>query len=490
MNIRQAMRDTNLFGQLFAGESWLAWRALLAGFYGLPLDAGEVEHWKTLTEREKAPTSAADELWLVVGRRGGKSQIAALLAVFEAAFHDYRDRLAPGEVATVMVLAADRKQARAVFRYVGGLLHSNAMLERLIVREDREAIELSNRTMIEVHTASFRAVRGYTVACCIADEIAYWRSDESANPDYEILNAIRPAMATLGGRLVALSSPYARRGELWDAYRQHYGEDGSILVAKAPSQVMNPTLPTRVIERAYERDAAVASAEYGAEFRRDLEAFVSREALEQCTAPGLLELPPVSMLPEGRAPAYVAFVDPSGGSRDSMTLAVAHEENGIAVLDCVREWRPPFNPDDVTREAAAVVKAYGLASVTGDAYGGEWPRERFSAHGIGYRVGSKPRSQLYLELLPRLNAGTCQLLDQSRLLAQLAALERRTSRAGRDTIDHPPRAHDDVANSAAGALVGLGVIAPLGDVVLVQSMVSREYEDAVGQPFYATFDDY
>jgi len=204
VTIRDAMTDPALFGDQFSGESWNAWRALLAGFFGLLLNDDERQHFLSLTGRQSVPQSAFEELWLVVGRRGGKSQCAALLAVYEAAFNDYTDRLAPGEVATVMVLAADRKQARTVVRYISGLLHSNPMLERMIVREDKEAIELSNRTVIEVHTASFRAVRGYTVACCIADEVAFWRSEDSANPDYEILNAIRPAMATLEGKLIAL----------------------------------------------------------------------------------------------------------------------------------------------------------------------------------------------------------------------------------------------------------------------------------------------
>jgi hypothetical protein len=59
---------------------------------------------------------------------------------------------------------------------------------------------------------------------------------------------------------------------------------------------------------------------------------------------------------------------------------------------------------------------------------------------------------LYAELLPLMNSGRVELLDQPRLLAQLASLERRTARSGRDTIDHPPGAHDDVANAAAGAI--------------------------------------
>ena len=311
VTIRDVMTDPALFGGQFGGESWKAWRALLAGFFGLLLNDDERELFLSLTGRQSVPQSASEELWLVVGRRGGKSMCAALLAVYEGAFHEYADRLAPGEIATIMVLAADRKQARSVFRYISGLLHSNPMLERMIVREDKEAIELSNRTAIEVHTASFRAVRGYTVACCIADEVAFWRSEDSANPDYEILNALRPAMATLEGKLIALSSPYSKRGELWNAHRRYYrSHDPHVLVAQAPSKTMNPSLPQRVIDQAYERDPESAKAEYGAQFRSDLEAFIAREVVESVTRQYPLELPYNSRN------RYIAFVDPAGGGQD------------------------------------------------------------------------------------------------------------------------------------------------------------------------------
>jgi hypothetical protein len=84
--------------------------------------------------------------------------------------------------------------------------------------------------VIEVTTASFRSVRGYTVIACIADEVAFWRSEESSNPDLEILHAVRPSMATTKGLLLCISSPYARRGALWSAYKDHYGQDGDVLV--------------------------------------------------------------------------------------------------------------------------------------------------------------------------------------------------------------------------------------------------------------------
>jgi hypothetical protein len=117
---------------------------------------------------------------VIVGRRGGKSRILALVAVYLACFRGYNQFLAPGEVATIGILTVDKGQARAIFRFVLGLLKAVPMLERLIVRRDVETIELSNRVVIEIGVASFRSTRGYTYAAILCDELAFWRSDETS----------------------------------------------------------------------------------------------------------------------------------------------------------------------------------------------------------------------------------------------------------------------------------------------------------------------
>jgi hypothetical protein len=378
----------------------------------------------------------------------------ALIACYLAVFRDWRQYLSPGEVGTIKVIACDRRQARVIHRYCRALLQKVPAIAQLVARDGDDEIELSNGISIEIQTASFRSVRGFTVIAALLDEIAFWRNEDSANPDQEILDAIRPAMATVpGAMLLCASSPYARRGVLWDAYRRHYAKDDApALVWKAPTRTMNPTVPERIIDEATERDPASAAAEYGAEFRVDIEQFVSREVIEAATELGRYELPP----DEGVV-RYFAFVDPSGGSADSMTLAIAHEhptERGRAVLDAVREVRPPFSPESVVEEFAALVLSYGIQEVMGDRYGGEWPRERFRDRGIEYVPAEKAKSDIYRELLPLLNSGQVELLDHARLHTQLTSLERRTGRGtGRDVIDHPPGAHDDVANAVAGALV-------------------------------------
>jgi hypothetical protein len=73
--------------------------------------------------------------------------------------------------------------------------------------------------------------------------------------------------------------------------------------------------------------------------------------------------------------------------------------------------------------------------------------------GINYRHSDRDRSAIYNDVLPLFNSGRVRLLDNRRLITQLASLERKTSSAGRDVVDHPRGARDDSANSAAGALV-------------------------------------
>jgi len=98
--------------------------------------------------------------------------------------------------------------------------------------------------------------------------------------------------------------------------------------------------------------------------------------------------------------------------------------------------------------------------VTGDRYAGEWPRERFREHGITYEVSERTKSDIYRDVLPVFNSGNVELLDLPRIAVQLCGLERRTARGGRDTIDHSPGSHDDVANAVAGALLLANVPPP------------------------------
>lgn len=449
--MRDALADPDLFGEILPGASWALWRVLLIASQGEPLTDAERPIFADLTGRESEPDAPVDEFWGIFGRRAGKTRAFAILAVYYACLIDYADVRAPGERLKVVLLAATTKQATKAFTYIRGIVEGVALFANMMDGEPTaDTIRLTNGVDIEIRPANFRTIRGETLVCLLGDEVAYWHTAESAaNPDSEILGAARPALATTGGPLFAFSSPYSRRGELWNVYKREYGPTGdpTILVAKGASRTMNATLSEKVVERAYRADPAAAAAEYGGEFRNDIEAFITLEAVQAVIPVGVRERPPVDGI------RYRAFVDVSGGGSDSHVLAIAHHDGEIAVLDAVRELQG--SPDAVTVEFAGLLKTFGVTTVVGDNYGAAWVRDRFAAHGVTYQPSEKNKSDIYREFLPVLNSEQCRLLDVPKLEAQLVALERRTTRGtGRDIIDHQQmkNAHDDVANAVAGAI--------------------------------------
>jgi hypothetical protein len=447
--LRRALSDPNLLGNALQGDSWKPWRTLLIASMGEELIEDEREPFKMMTARDHEPGQRVNELVAVVGRRGGKSKSMATLATYLAGLCDHSDALVPGEKGILLCVALDQRVAKIVLDYCQAAFERSPILKQLIANRTQDALELTNGVSIEVRPVSFRKLRGPTYVAVIADELAFWYVDAVyANPDIEVLNAVEPGLATTGGPLILASSPHARRGVLWDMFKRHYGADGDplTLVAHGASRVFNPSLPQHVIDRALEKDRARASAEYLAEFRVDIEGFVSLEVVEACVG-GYHEMGPVS------GTFYRAFVDPSGGSEDSMTMAIAHKtrtpEEQI-VIDAVRKAHPPFSPEAVVDDFAALCKFYRITRVTGDHYGGEFVKEPFRKHGIRYEVAKQPKSDLYRDLLPLLNSGRITLPRHDRLVLQIVGLERRVTRAGKDSIDHGPHGHDDLANCVAG----------------------------------------
>jgi hypothetical protein len=457
ITIMQACESPEIFGPWFRDRAtWAAWFVFLKVLFGIPLDDAELATFQKFTGRTAPWSTGYFEATLVCGRRGGKSLMLALVAAFLAAFFDWTPYLTGGERGTIMIVAADMKQGRAIFGYLKAML-SIPLLDGLIESNTKTSLELRNGITVEILAADFKTVRSYSMVAFLADELAYWPTDQGlANPDSEIIGAARPAMASIPkAMMLKASSPYAKRGELWEDHKRYFGkDDADILVWQATTKEMNPTIPDDFLAKEYAKDPAKAQAEYGAQFRSDIESFVSPEAVKACVKTGRYELAPVG------ATIYSAFLDASGGSgTDSMTLCITHRGEGDrVVVDAIREVTPPFSPEDAVLEFVALLKAYRiLDGVTADRYAGLWVAERFRVHGIQCLQAAKPKSDLYRDFLPIINSGGIELLDHPKAIAQICGLERRTARGGRDSIDHAPNAHDDIANVIAGAAVGTAI---------------------------------
>jgi hypothetical protein len=436
----------------FRAATWRAWVVVLKAVFALPLSREELEVFRALSGREGPPARQVREAWLIFGRRAGKSIVVAVIAIYLTCVRRYQ--LAPGETGVFLIVSPDRRQGRVVLRYVKALMRRTPILAPLIASETSSSVTLTSGIIIEIATASQRTLRDYTVVGAVLNEAAFLPTDDSAQPDTEVLNALRPAMASVpNALLLVISSPYARRGELWRAFREHHGgESDDVLVLRGATPDLNPTIAAEVVDRAYREDPARAAAEYGAQFRTDVEGFLSREAVDAAAVPGRRAFPPVSGI------SYVGFLDFAGGSgQDSAALAVAHaEERGglvVGVLDCLLECRPPFSPQTACGQFAEVLDTYDVTRATSDRWGGEFPVEAMEKLGIAVTPSARAKSDLYRELLPLVTSARVELLDDARLLAQIAGLERRVGRGGCDSIDHAPGSHDDLANASAGALL-------------------------------------
>jgi hypothetical protein len=447
ITVSEALASPKLFAPFFAGSSWDTWRAVIKAVYAEPMNDSELERFRAVAERDP-PAKPVSEVAIIVGRGGGKDSIASLIATVTAVTFDPRGKLRPGEKAVVMCLAVDRSQASIVYGYIRAYFEQIPALAKLVRHIDNESIELDSGVCVEVHTNSFRSVRGRSLLCAIFDEVAFWRSEDSQNPDFEVAGAIAPGLARIAdSALILISSAHKRSGLLYQKWKDHYGRnDPDVLVVRGSTLQFNPTFNAKIIQRQLADDPALYSAEYNSVWRDDLSTFISRALLEAATDVGVLVRPPQEGL------KYFAFADPSGGVHDSFALGIAHQDKDTVLLDLLFEKFAPLDPFSTADEIAALLKEYHCGEVTGDAYAARWVTDAFARIGVTYRKSDADRSAVYLDVLPLFTAGRARLLDSPRLVGQLAGLERRTFSTGRDRIDHGRSGHDDLANAAAGAL--------------------------------------
>jgi hypothetical protein len=447
----QAFQSRKVFGLLpeFRDpSSWSAWLVWLKSLFALPLSDTELAVFQKCTARTRAPEREPKESATIVGRRGGKSKMAALVGAYIAAFIDFKPYLSTGERPMVLILARDREQAKTVFGYLSGIVQAVPMLASRVVAEYGDELVLDNSIIIAVKTSDFRAVRGVTVVCAICDEVAFWNFDSaSANPDTEVLRALRPAMATIpNAKLILISTGYAMAGVLYSLHREHYGKDDSpVLVWQADTRTMNPRISQEFIDEQIDLDPEAGRSEWGGLFREDISQAFPIEMLEQCVVPGRVELPPV------KGVAYFSFDDPMGGRGDFWAKAIAHKQQDKTVVDLIRAWPPSLGVHDIAKESAEVGKLYHCTKTTGDAYAGLWPTEAFAANGVTYEQCEKAKSDLYLGAIPLMSSKRVELPDSDRMLKEFRRLERKRGRGGKDAVQDGGR-RDDVCNAVAGAI--------------------------------------
>jgi hypothetical protein len=453
MNIIKAINDKNLFKPFLEDNnnsirSWQRWLVALRYLYGLPVKKTRNRQLiKKCTGKTTMPKNGFSTALFLIGRRSGKSRISAVCGAYEAALSGREKLLAKGELGMVAILAPTKKQGRIVKNYLRAIFEETDLLKDEIVNETQEGFLLANGVLVEILVGDWRSIRGYTLLAAIVDEVCFFGIDTESKvrSDTELIRAIKPSLATTGGRLICISSPYAKKGWGFNQYKKHFSNNNSkVLVWNCPSRTMNPTLPQSVVDEAIEEDLQAAKSEYLGEFRDDISAYLPREVIEAVVFKGRKELLP------NKNERYFAFVDISGGRNDDAAFAIAHMNGRKVVIDIAKRYRPPHSPYEIIGVMCEELKRFGLKEIIGDSYSAEFVVGAFRARGVQYEKSDLPKSGLYMELLPRICSGEIELLDDDFLINQLASLERRTRSGGKDVIDHPSSGHDDLANVVAG----------------------------------------
>ncbi len=475
MNIVEAIQDGNLFRSYVTNSangdlgSWSKWLVFLRVLFGLPLSKEDRPIVHRCTGRlftSKLSPDGYQECLLLCGRRSGKSKIIALVGAAEAILSGKEKQLSKGEIPMVAIISPTRFQSRIIFSYLKAVFQSTPMLRNEVLEERRESFLLKNKVEVAVLTGSPTAVRGFSVIAAVVDEIAAFNwSEESKVTDIELVRALRPSLASTGGRLLCVGTPFRAAGYSYDTFKRSFAnDDADVLCWNAPSLFMNPTLSEKFVQRAIDEDPIAASVEYCIRpglFREDVDSFITRAEVEALVIRDRKELAPQSSI------FYSGFADVSGGKHDDASLCIAHKVDRMVILDCLERYKAPHSPYEIVARMVSTLRRYGCDKCIGDAYAAEWVRIAFQSLGIDYqrctqsqwktgaeawKAVQKPKSQLYADLLPRLRSGEVELLDHDILISQLAGLQRRTRSGARDSIDHAPGSHDDCANAVAGAV--------------------------------------
>jgi hypothetical protein len=333
----------------------------------------------------------------------------------------------------------------------------------MVEDETQLRFRLKRSVAIEILAANAKWIRGLTAIGIALDETAYLPSSEdAANSDISILEALRPSVATTGAPVVITSSPATTTGIVHSIWKKHYGKDGSpdCVVVQSDSKTMNPRLRQSVIDKAFEDDAAAASAEYGGQFREPLSGFLTREMVIRCVERGVQERAPLPGI------EYQCFVDAASGSgTDSFAACIGHRvrdgDRNVVMVDYVMKQAPPFNPLACIAALAGHLERWRIRQVTGDAYAGGFTPSAFAKHRITYLASKLSASELYLSALPSFTSGTIALLDKADVIDQLVNLRRRIGQAGKEQVLHMRGQHDDLANALCGLIHILTPVEPV-----------------------------
>lgn len=427
---------------------------------------GTYDEFGYLLEVTPLPNTPRDyeEAWFVMGRRSGKTDaLAGVIVAYEATMGGHESHVRAGQPAICFQIAQDLRMAKYALHLIKATLDTSPAMLSQVKDVVADRIDLKNGLTIVCIPPTLKSARGYANPVAVLDEVGVWYQDsDSANPDYEIYRAVKPAQAQFPNRkLVGISSPWNKAGLLFRYYeagtngeRAKLAEQARFegcLVAHAPTAASgNPTVSRSFLAVEATRDPRAFEREYLAQFQDSISGFLNTTLLSAAVTSGITQ-----RLPEPNA-YYVAAMDPAF-RHDAFAFTIVHVDpkRGIVQDVIIRELPTPGMPVDpahMIRRVAALCKQYRVVVVYTDQYQLESLRyiamqAGISLEGCDFTGGSK--AEIYGSLQSLVNQQRIKLLDDAEQLKELKSLEKRLLPGGGTQISAPLGMHDDLATVVA-----------------------------------------
>jgi len=460
------------------------------GFTLVAVEMTEIELYKYMTEKdyglpntEESPVVTVPStdsgvllnyLDFIVGRRGGKTTLAAALSIFCSIKENWTPYLEKTPFATVLILSPNIELSQEILEIIRNMYENSPILSRLIDRKKKNTQRTFNvkvpflieeegkpmiqysRVQIKVGAASKKTTRGIAACAVLCDEIAYWGTDEKyAETDIEILRAVKPAQAQFDDKLllIKLSSPGIKQGVLYNEYLKRFDLPINYVVFKAPSWVWNPSMVTeRYLKTEMELDPEGFASEYRADFVDSLSDFISPEMVDTCVLRGRTFIPPEG---KGSEVVYTASIDAAfKGDRFAFTVM---GYMGVRVKQYVmKTWSgnrsEPVKSMEVAQFISTICKEYGISRVHADQYAFQPLKEIFEQYGINLvemPFTNTLKKQIYYNLKSLIHNLKIDLLDNPINISEIKQLKVEQTSTGLVRIGHPPGGHDDCADVTA-----------------------------------------
>lgn len=409
---------------------------------------------------------------LVVGRRGGKTTLSAMLAIYCAIATNWKQYLQKTPFATVLILSHSREFSDEVLELIRTLIQESPILTRLINKKKKNTTSTMNlsvpwvmkdgtieksRVQIKVGAASSKTTRGVAACAVLCDEIAFWNLDENLKEtDEKIMKAVRPATKQFGSKamIIKLSSPGIKQGVLYNEYSKWVDNKlpKNYIVFKAPSWVWNTILPKNEFIIEWELDEDGFDTEYRANFVDSLSNFILPEMVDLAVMHGVnFQAPQV----ENKEIKYFAAID-AAYKKDRFTFSVVGHTGNRITQFVSKGWegtkKKPVQAKEVAKYIRQICKEFDIPFVAADQYSFQPLKEIFEDFGITleeYSFNPTFKKKIYFNLKKLVHSQQIDLLDNNIQTKEIKELVVEQTSAGSIKIGHPAGGTDDFADSLA-----------------------------------------